>query len=188
MKKILLIVIFCALTFIVKSQNTSVEKSTSGIQTGVVGIWVHNEVRLSNQIAMRSELGFNGGVFGGSFYGGGVVILMMPVITLEPRWYYNLDKRVLKSRNISGNSGNFISLKASYHPDWFVITNRKGWNAVNRVSIIPTWGIRRNIGNHFSYESAIGIGYGFLFNRSTGNLNIEGETAVNVHLRIGYRF
>ncbi len=44
---------------------------------------------------------------------------MTPVITAEPRWYYNLNKRVSKSKNIEGNSGNFISLKTSYHPDWF---------------------------------------------------------------------
>jgi hypothetical protein len=27
---------------------------------------------------------------------------------------------------------------------------------VNQISIIPTWGIKRNIGNHFTYETGIG--------------------------------
>ena len=148
MKKILLTLTFCGLTFIAKSQNASVEQSTYGIQTGVLGIWFHNETKLSEQITVRSELGFDSGIFGGSFYDG-VDFLMTPVITLEPRWYYNLDKRVSKSRNIAGNSGNFVSLKTSYNPDWFVISNYDNLRVVNQISIIPTWGIRRNIGKSF---------------------------------------
>lgn len=68
MKKKLLIVILCGGTFIAKSQNTSVEESTYGIQTGVLGVWFHNETKLSNQIAFRSEVGLDSGIFGGSFY------------------------------------------------------------------------------------------------------------------------
>ena len=71
----------------------SVEKSTFGIQTGVLGIWAHREVKLSNQIALRAELGMDAGIWGGSFYPK-TGYLMTPVITFEPRWYYNLNKRV----------------------------------------------------------------------------------------------
>jgi len=181
MKKILLTLIFCGLTFIAKSQNPSVEQSTYGIQTGLLGIWFHNESKLSDQIALRSELGLDSGIFGGSYYDG-VGFLLTPVITLEPRWYYNLDKRVSKTKNISGNSGNFVSLKTSFTPDWFVISNVDNLSVLNNISIIPTWGIRRNIGTHFTYEAGIGIGYRYYF-----DLN-EGETAGNLHLRIGYRF
>src|SRR5665647_946407 len=102
MKKILMTLAFCGLTFIAKSQNTSVEKSTYGIQTGVLGIWAHREVKLSNQIALRAEVGMDAGFWGGSFYPK-TGYLMTPVIILEPRWYYNLNKRISKSRNISGN-------------------------------------------------------------------------------------
>jgi hypothetical protein len=70
---------------------------------------------------------------------------MTPVITAEPRWYYNLNKRVNKSKRIDGNNGNFISLKTSYHPDWFVISNYDNINIISDISLVPTWGIRRNI-------------------------------------------
>jgi len=158
MKKITFTLILCGLTLIANSQNASVEKSTYGIQTGFLGIWVNNETKLSNQIALRSEIGFDSGIWGGDFYEG-TGFLMTPVITLEPRLYYNLNKRVSKSRRIDGNSGNFISLKTSYHPDWFVISNKENVSVVSDISIIPTWGIRRNIGKHFTYETGIGIGY-----------------------------
>ena len=119
MKKFLLTLTLCGLSLIAKSQHASVEKSIYGIQVGVLGIWIHNQTKLSNPIALRSELGFDSGLFGGSFYDG-VGFFMTPVITLEPRWYYNLNKRVSKSKSITGNNGNFISLKTSYNPDWFV--------------------------------------------------------------------
>lgn len=187
MKKILLTLTFCGLTLIAKSQNASVEQSTFGIQTGFLGIWAYNETKLSNQIALRSELGFDAGIWGGDFYDG-TGFLLAPVITLEPRWYYNLNKRERKSRRIDGNSGNFISLKTSYHPDWFVISNYDNLRIVSDISIIPTWGIRRNIGNHFTYETGIGIGYVYFFAKDAGYVENEGDAALNLHLRIGYRF
>lgn len=36
----------------------SVEKSIWGIQLGIDPVSVHNEVRIKNQLALRSELGF----------------------------------------------------------------------------------------------------------------------------------
>jgi hypothetical protein len=175
------------MTLIVKSQNASVEKSTYGIQTGFLGIWLHNETKLSNSIALRSEIGFDSGIWGGDFYDG-TGFLLTPVITLEPRLYYNLNKREEKSRRIEGNSGNFISLKTSYHPDWFVISNTDNVSVISDISIIPTWGIRRNIGKHFTYETGFGIGYRYTFAKQAGFLDNKSEVDVNLHLRIGYRF
>lgn len=146
MKRILFTIALCGMTLIAKSQTASVEKSTYGIQTGFLGIWAHNESKLTNSIALRTEIGFDSGIWGGDFYDG-TGFLMTPVITLEPRLYYNLNKRVKKSRRIDGNSGNFISLKTSYHPDWFVISNTDNVSVISDISIVPTWGIRRNIEN-----------------------------------------
>ena len=183
-KKILFSLIISLIYTVGKSQTASVEKSTYGIQTGLLGIWVHNETKLTNQIALRTELGMNAGIFGGDFYPK-TGFLMTPVITVEPRWYYNLEKRQSKSKNISGNSGNFVSLQTSYHPNWFVISNYDNLKTFNLITVIPTWGIKRNVGKHFTYETAIGIGYGHQFREGFGDL--EGVTA-NLHLRIGYRF
>ena len=57
MKKIITLV-FLSLSFLCNAQNASVEKTVFGIQTGFLGIWGHNESKLSNTIALRSELGF----------------------------------------------------------------------------------------------------------------------------------
>jgi len=186
MKKIFLTLLFITVTLSTQAQDASVEKSTFGIQTGILGIWVHNESKLSNSFALRSELGIDGG-FNANTTTDNSDFLAVPVITLEPRWYYNLNKRVKKSRRIDGNSGNFVSIKISYHPDLLLTSVRENFNFLSDLTIVPTWGIRRNIGKHFNYETAIGIGYLKVFEEANTIVNVS-DVAVNLHLRIGYRF
>lgn len=187
MKKILLTIILCVIALNVKSQEASVEKAVFGIQTGFLGVWTHGEFKLSNRIALRGEIGIDAGIAGGNNYDE-TVYLSAPVITLEPRWYYNLNKRVNKSRRIDGNSGNFISIKSSYHPDMLISSSEDNIVFINDLTIVPTWGIRRNIGNHFNYETGIGIGYVYYFEKKNVTLAEKSDIAVNLHLRIGYRF
>ena len=185
MKKTLLVLALCGITLIAKSQNVSVENSTYGLQTGVLGIWAYNETKLSNTIALRTEVGFDFGIWETTFYDD-TPFLLTPVIVVEPRFYYNLKKRLKKSKRIDGNSGSFIALKMSYHPDWFVLFNTKNVPVVSDFSIIPTWGIRRNIGEHFNYEAGIGAGYSYTFAERAGYLKNKSEIELNMHLRIGY--
>ena len=187
MKNILLAVALCALTFSTKAQDASVEKSTFGIQTGFLGIWAHNESKLSNSIALRSELGLDAAIYSNSFVGKSGFVLV-PALTLEPRWYYNLNKRVSKSRRIDGNSGNFISIKTTYHPDTFFGGKDENINFISDISIIPTWGIRRNLGKHFTYETGIGVGYIHYLEDVQSITFDESDVTINLHLRIGYRF
>ncbi|WMI69056.1 hypothetical protein [Mangrovimonas sp. YM274] len=187
MKHLFLAAMLCGMSFMATAQNTSVEQSTYGIQIGLFGVWAHNEAKLTNSLVFRSELGFDSGIWGGTYYEK-TGFLMTPVITIEPKWYYNLNSRSNKSKNIDGNSGNFISLRGSYHPDWFVISNYDNVRVISDVSIIPTWGIRRNLGRHFNFETGIGLGYRYIFASSAGYSRDESELAGNLHLRIGYRF
>lgn len=188
MKQFLLGLVFAFSIFKIAAQDASVEKSTFGIQTGFLGIWAHNESKLSNAIALRSELGLDAAIFGENFVGSQSFI-MVPAITLDPRWYYNLNKRVTKKRRIDGNSGNFVSIKTTYHPDLVLGSLPANTVFISDITIIPTWGIRRNVGKHFTYETGIGIGYYHLFKKDNVFLfEDENGVAVNLHLRIGYRF
>jgi hypothetical protein len=186
MKKIIPLV-FLSFSIFCNAQNASVEKSVFGIQTGFLGIWAHNESRLSNKIALRSELGFDAGFQSGPYYYYDE-FLLIPVLTLEPRFYYNLNKRNSKSKNITNNSGNFISIKTSYHPDWFVISSVNDISIISDISFIPTLGIRRNIGTHFNYEAGFGFGYRYIFAKAAGYYSNDSEAIGNLHLRIGYIF
>ncbi|WP_179008207.1 hypothetical protein [Winogradskyella forsetii] len=187
MKNIFLALLLGDSTLAALAQEASVEKSIFGVQTGFLGIWAHNEAKLSNSIVLRSELGLDAGIFSknledGSFF------LFIPAITLEPRWYYNLNKRVRKSRRIDDNSGNFIAIKTTYHPDLVIGSVQDNFNFISDFSIIPTWGIRRNIGKHFNYETGIGIGYIHYFNEDNVINTFDDGVTANLHLRIGYRF
>ena len=185
--KIITTLLFVSLSIGSKAQDVSVTKTVFGVQAGLVGIWIHNESRLTNVLTLRSELGFDTGIWEGYFYDK-TGFLLAPVFTAEPRFYYNLRKRDLKSKDITNNSGNFISLTTKYHPDWFVISNYKDISVVADISIIPTWGIRRNIGIHFNYEAGFGLGYRYYFSKDAGFDSNESELTANLVLRIGYVF
>lgn len=166
-------------------QKASVEKSIYGIQVGTLGFWGHNESRLSNSIAIRTEVGM---VFGFAINSSRSLFLLTPEIIVEPRWYYNLNKRVRKSRSINNNSGNFLALKTSFNPDLFVISNVDNVSVNNQFFIIPKWGIKRSIGNHFTYEAGIGIGYHYTFKDAKYYRKNKEELGADIHLRIGYTF
>ena len=187
MKNALLILTFCGLSLICKSQDASVEKSTFGVQTGVLGVWAYNEVKLSNAIALRTELGFDFGIWETTYYDDyDSPFILTPVIVVEPRFYHNLKKRSENSKRIDGNSGNFIALKTSYHPEW-ALFNTDDAPVVSDFAIIPTYGIRRNIGKHFNYEAGLGAGISHTFAESAGFSADKTEFELNMHLRIGYR-
>lgn len=186
MKKIAITVILCTLFFPIQAQENSVEKSIYGVQTGLLGVWGFNESRLSNEIALRTEVGFDLGLFDTFLIPGDVQTIWVPVISLEPRWYYNLDRRVRKGKSIVRNRANFLSLNVTYAPDIFVISSVDNINVPNQVSIIPTWGVRRTIGKFLSYETGFGIGYVTVLDNDI--IGDKSDVAVNVHLRIGFDF
>jgi len=183
MKKLkLLLAILLLFSLAVQGQKkVSVEKSIYGIQTGILGVWGYNESKLTNSIALRSEIGLDAGFSGGSNIN--TVFVLTPTITAEPRFYYNLKKRSKKGKSIFKNSGNFLSLKFFYVPNLFVISNLRNVSARKSLSIIPEWGIKRTIGKHFTYELGLGIGYYIDLEDSWFN-----ATTADLHLRIGYTF
>lgn len=192
MKKTLFLTAFLFSIFATnaQSQSASVEQSIYGIQIGFLGIWVHNETKLSNSFALRSEFGLDVGFSGVSYFDpstpNGTTYIYTPVITLEPRWYYNLNSRLEKGRSIENNNGNFVGLKISFNPDWLVISNMDGVSVPNQISIIPKWGIKRSIGRHFTYEAGIGLGYHDILDPKYNDE--DDHVALDLHVRIGYTF
>lgn len=114
--------------------------------------------------------------------------MLTPVITAEPRWYYNLEKRNEKGKNIINNSANFLTAKISYRPEWFVISNDDNVGVADQISIIPKWAIKRSIGDHFTFETGIGLGYRYYFWKRIGFQENEGEAALDLHIRLEYTF
>ncbi|WBL21728.1 hypothetical protein [Zunongwangia sp. HRR-M8] len=185
MNRIITILVFLVFaSSSLKAQNNSVEKSLYGIQTGVLGIWGYNESRLADEFALRTEIGLDAGLWGPSTEGS-FNYFLTPVITLEPRWYYNIKKRSEKGKRTWNNGANFLSLETSFYPDLFVISNKSNVSVTNQIYFIPKWGIKRNIGKHFGFETGIGVGYGTTISNGDYNSN---ETIIKAHLKIGYNF
>jgi hypothetical protein len=186
--KIFILTFFLFLTKTGLSQDTAkVEKSLTSIQTSILGLHINNEYGLSNTITLKTEFGLNASVFGGFSYDKTGIILA-PTLTLEPRFYYNLDKRKNKDKKYTDNNGNYLSISTTYTPDWFIISNYDNIQTVPQVTIIPSWGLKRNLSSKFMYEIGAGIGYRHINYKSIGYINNKNEFFPNLHVRIGYNF
>ncbi|MEH6762825.1 MAG: hypothetical protein V7687_16800 [Maribacter arcticus] len=107
------------------------------------------EVPTGNFSTFSSELGI--GYFGAypelTFGGNGFVYIIAPFIDLQQKWFYNINKRVEKSKTIDHNSGNFISAR-------IISKGNSIAENINRTSdfdfaVGPTWGIQRKYGENF---------------------------------------
>ncbi|SFA90499.1 hypothetical protein [Algoriphagus aquimarinus] len=185
MKKLFTLYVFLFSISLANAQEVEVTTNKPELQIGFLGVWLNNEYRLSDQFALRAEIGLDMQAWGDLNYTSSYVFL--PVITAEPRWYYNLAKRSNKGKTTKGNFGNFFSLKTSFHPDLFVISQYDDI-VIPDLSIVPTWGIRRPLSTNFVFETGIGFGYIHYFYKSQGYSYDEGNFMVNLHLRFGYRF
>jgi len=99
-----------------------------------------------------------------------------------------MEKRAAKSKNTTRNSANFLSMKTSYNPDWFVVSNKENLQIISQIAVVPTWGIRRAPTKHFNYEFGFGLGYRYQFYKQAGYSQDESGVAVNIHFRVGYTF
>lgn len=98
-------------------------------------------------------------------------------ISVEPRFYYNLQKRHRKDKRTLGNSGGYLAVNMGYS---FPVAITSGLEAAQIYTVIPYWGFRR-VWKHFLLDVAGGIGYIGLSN---------GYSGIHPAFRIGlgYRF
>jgi hypothetical protein len=164
----------------VSAQTNTTERVIGG-QVGFLGAWFYGELPISSSSVIRTDLGLDGAIRGGSFFDGATLALA-PSVTVSPRFYYNLNKRMDRNKNTAKNSANFVSLRTTLQPGWFVLSNKKGTITDSGIIILPTWGIRRIIAQKVSVESGIGIGYTRRW--FNGNTRISSWTA-GLHLRVG---
>jgi hypothetical protein len=181
---ILFLLILNTFTINGNAQEASVEKSLWGIQVGLHPLSIYNESRLIDNIALRCELGFGFGWLSTQW-------AILPVMVIEPRYYYNLKRRMGKDKRTDGNSGNFLSLYTGVEPG--IGISSKDVDLFPSVIILPMYGLRRNIGKHFNFETAFGVGYSWTFeNHKLANgkkkRNTEGGTTYGIRIALGYKF
>lgn len=183
MKKVLLLmgVLFIAnFSYAQDSEiEKGIEKSITGVQIGILGASVYNEYKLTEKIALRSDVG----LFLSGFATGKNIAseyTLVPYIGLQPKYYFNIESRAKKGRNIKNNGANYFSIQLDFLPDLFVISNKKNTKVQNQIHMIPTFGIRRNFAENFNYEFKAGYGLAYGFDDGT----ISGMP--NLSFKVGY--
>lgn len=152
MKRLSVISIFIFLTILTYAQNDKVQNVHS-LKATFIGLSYAYEQSISQKSTINFELMLAGG------FGSNIIAddywLIAPIMRVEPRYYYNFHKRITKCKKTINNSANYLSLSADYQFGTSIGNNA---HALRAFGLIPKWGIKRTIGNHFIFEFATGIG------------------------------
>lgn len=168
-----------------KENNQGVEKCIFTAQTGGLGLWVSNELRLGNEYALRTEIGIDAYTI--EIENGKDDNMMVPSISVEPRWYYNIERRSTKGKHTANNSADFVTVAVEYISGELAISQDTKHKLPEIITFIPKWGMRRAIsGSNFNYELGGGVGYqGYIVNSDDIK---DTNLGIDLHLRIGYTF
>lgn len=184
MKKI--IVLLMMLPLFVSAQNSDDDKTFGQVQVGLLGVWGSYETNIAKELALRSELGVNLGFLSGSIYSKNV-LFVVPSLTIEPRWYYNLSEREAMGVNTRYNNANFVSLNASYYSGKFVIANDENLKKANVVDLGLNWGFRY-CWSSLGLEGSIGPTYYYAYSDDIDSYKNERGFLLQATLRIGLNF
>lgn len=183
MKKQILLSCLTFMGILGNAQTSNVEKNITGVQIGLFGLDFYNETRIANKTTLRAEASLFPAIFGGDLYAK-TGFAFYPALTLQPKYYYNIDKRVEEGKNTKNNAGNYFGLQVRYLPNWFVISNTPNLIISNQIDFIPTYGFRRNFGENFNYEFRAGFGYG----KNFGNGFNNSGAVLDLSIKVGYDF
>ncbi len=184
MKKLIIFLVFISLFYNANAQAPRTEKGTSGFQVGILGGWVYREFGVSPNIALRAEVGLDASIGYGGFYG--TIYHIYPRVGFETRYYYNFSKRDQKGKSTQDNAANFIGLSIIHFPGLFAISSDPEGELNNLVAFFPKWGIRRNVGKNFNFET--GAGAGIVINLDDMGNDIPIFPAYLIYLRFGVKF
>lgn len=87
------------------------------------------------------------------------ILLTSPFLRGQYRYYYNLEKRKIKGKNISNNSGNFIAINSSYY--FRAINNNEFAHAYDGLTLGGIWGFQKTYSGNFNMSANAGLGYNF---------------------------
>lgn len=185
-KYIFLSLLFFAPIFLF-SQEPSPQKSFGGMQMGLFnqsgGILYYHEQKISDNFFLRAE----GGILSGY---ANKHITLGTGFAIQPRWYYNTEKRQALGKKTAGNSANYLGIKT-----FFSFPNNL-YSTPNQVSLIflsdydkafrisADWGIRRRPYKSFNWELGVGLGYKYFFVPEIRKNNPP--LFINLNLRVGF--
>lgn len=190
MFKHLITSVFLAFVFAAPlSAQSTVEPVITGLQFNLGNIAVFHERALNDRVTLRFQANLGLGISGRSF-GDNVDIdaYLTPTLRVEPRYYYNLAKREAKGKRTTNNGGNFISVKTEYQLPFFLAATNPERNLRGQVSVIPRWGIRRDLGSGWDFELGLGAGLRVASYQQGSSRRTDINRALDVEWKFGFRF
>ena len=168
---------------------------------GILGTSAGVEMKFASEFSARAELNYFGSLVGipdfveqGSF-GHSTFLLLRSALSLEPRYYYNLNKSKL-TKNGRARSTKYFSVRLQYNTPWLLNTVEEispsyveSGHEVNpkfyrNLDLIPLWGFRTGTSIYFDFN----VGYIFhlpgIFNPET----TFDDLRIRLLCRLGYRF
>lgn len=79
-----------------------------------------------------------------------------PILRGQYRYYYNMERRLKKGKNINGNSGNYVAALVAYQNGSPIIGNL---NTTTVLGVGPVYGIQRTYKRGFFYRLEGGIAF-----------------------------
>ncbi len=179
MKRIIIFYLLTVSAF-AYSQNEGNDNLTKfgRINLGIHAIEFSYELPVSNKFVWENNLGIGLGMNtnGDMAHYNLAFDKPTPYLKSELKFVYNRKKRMLKERKIYNNSGNYIGLQAKYS-----FGNKNVYDLNQSVLTEIHWGIQRNLGRKFLFNTHIGLGYLWDFDNSSG------EISPTLGVRFGYR-
>lgn len=143
-------------------------ESLHSVKFGISSATYSYEQALGKQFTINMEAG---ATLGFQSSPNSFKFLANPIFQVEPRIYYNVKKRFDRGKFLN-NSASFFSLNSGFT---FATDYRS-----HSFFVVPKWGFRRAMGNHFIFEAKIGGGFWFGPNSSQFNPELD--------LKFGYVF
>lgn len=182
-------IFFLSSCFSLSAQGLTVERSIHGAQFNLTSLQYYYEAGLSDKTTLRFEAGALFG-FQYSYLGetSSIEFALQPVLLAEPRYYYNLSKRADRGKRTTSNGGNFVGMAIRYQPDVLFINTDENSSSRERLTLIPRWGIRRNLGSGWDFELTLGYGLYFQEDYYGGRRVTDVDSDIDINWRFGFRF
>lgn len=123
---------------------------------------INYEYNVYDNFTLKAEAGITPTYF--DIFGNNKIAIFQKY-EVQGKYYYNLKKRILKGKSVTGNSGNFVAAVYNYQ-------NKEAlFSEVSRFTDFSTlggvWGFQRSYNSGLSLLFEIGFGYDFAY-RSNG--------------------
>lgn len=159
MKKFLFLFFVC-LSHVIYSQNKAcVGSKLFKINILTPGFSLEKGISDEFTVCLDANLSLGFGV-----KNNGISLLASPLLRGQYRYFYNLQKRFDKGKDISGNSGSFLALHSSYY--FSPLKNEEFISSLDGFTLGSVWGFEKTYKGNLNIVLNTGIGYNLSNNQT----------------------